>query len=115
MAEASCSGWKPSSVAKKQIQIAEEGLIVLQQGRPCHYSELDVWNMLTELDVLDPYHMQCYRFLCKSDQKKQLLFGTSPKLRLEVLLQMMVEVGIQWRAWYFHMSFTNIGIYIILW
>ena len=58
------------TVAEKQLYIAEKELIVLQQSRPRHYSESDVWSMLTELGVLDPYRMQCYQFLCQNDKKK---------------------------------------------
>ena len=82
------------AIAERQIEIAEKGLTIMQQSRPHHYSESDVWNLLAELGVASAFRMQCYRFLCQNEQKKRELFGVPPEVQLEALIQIMSEARI---------------------
>ncbi|RYR14491.1 hypothetical protein Ahy_B04g071071 [Arachis hypogaea] len=68
------------SVVERQVAMAEKGLTIMQQNRLRLFSELDVSNMLTELDL-----MQYYQFLCENEQKKRQFFGISPEMRLHLL------------------------------
>ncbi|MED6139381.1 hypothetical protein PIB30_083290, partial [Stylosanthes scabra] len=63
----------------------------MQQSKPRHYTESDVWDMLTSLGVLDPYRMKCYQFLCENNKKKLQIFGMPPENRLQGLLHMMAD------------------------
>jgi len=58
-------------VIEKQVEIAKNQLIVMQQTRPRHYSESDAWKLLDELRVFDHYCMKFYDHLCDNEHKKQ--------------------------------------------
>jgi hypothetical protein len=79
------------TVAERQVDIAEKELTIIQQSRPRHYSESDVWNVLTDLGINNNCKMDCYRFLCANDLKKRELFGVPPEMRLQALIDMMAE------------------------
>ncbi|CAJ2654730.1 unnamed protein product [Trifolium pratense] len=81
------------SVAERQVDIAEKELTIIQQSRPRHYSESDVWNVLTDLGINNNCKMDCYRFFCANEQKKRELFGVPPEMRLQVLIDMMAEAN----------------------
>lgn len=83
------------TVAERQVEIAEKELTIIQQSRPRHYCESDVWNVLTELGISDKYKMGCYRYLCANDLKKRELFGVPPEMRFQALIEMMAEAGIK--------------------
>ena len=51
-------------VAKRQTEIAQRGLIILEQSRPCHYREHDVWGELENFNITPEVQMKCYKFLC---------------------------------------------------
>ncbi|WJX20366.1 hypothetical protein P8452_09929 [Trifolium repens] len=82
------------AVIEKQVEIAEKQLTIMQQTRPRHYSESDVWDLLEELRVTDPFRMQVYDHLCDNEHKKHKLFGVPPHMRGEALLRMMTDAGI---------------------
>ncbi|KAK2453910.1 hypothetical protein QL285_001531 [Trifolium repens] len=82
------------AVIEKQVEIAEKQLTIMQQTRPRHYSESDVWDLLEELRVTDPFRMQVYDHLCDNEHKKRKLFGVPPHMRGEALLRMMTDAGI---------------------
>ncbi|GAU39974.1 hypothetical protein TSUD_61640 [Trifolium subterraneum] len=67
------------TVAERQVDIPEKELTIIQQSRPRHYSESDVWNVLTDLGINNNCKMDCYRFLCANDLKKRELFGVPLK------------------------------------
>ncbi|WJX10733.1 hypothetical protein P8452_01419 [Trifolium repens] len=81
------------AVIEKQVEIAEKQLTIMQQTRPRHYSESDVWDLLEELRVTDPFRMQVYDHLCDNEHKKRKLFGVPPHMRGEALLRMMTDAG----------------------
>ncbi|GAU49426.1 hypothetical protein TSUD_407280 [Trifolium subterraneum] len=81
------------TVAERQMDIAEKELTIIQQSRPRHYSESDVWNVLTDLGINNNCKMDCYRFLCANDLKKRELFGVLPEMRLQALIDMMAEAN----------------------
>ncbi|KAJ1405388.1 hypothetical protein SESBI_25937 [Sesbania bispinosa] len=83
------------AVAEKQIEIAEKGLSIIEQSRPRVYTESDVWKLLTELGVIERYKMRCYRYLCANELKKREIFGVPHEMRLQALIEMMHEAGIQ--------------------
>ncbi|KAJ1402277.1 hypothetical protein SESBI_28172 [Sesbania bispinosa] len=86
---------KLHNVAERQVMVVErqvaaierrndiyhEQLTVLRQSRSRVYTEAEVWDLLCELNVLDPYRMQCYEYLCSNEQKKRLIFGNSKMVR----------------------------------
>ncbi|XP_057450456.1 uncharacterized protein LOC130742373 isoform X1 [Lotus japonicus] len=78
---------------EERNEIYKDQLIVFKHSKPRIYTESDVWNMLTELNVTDPLRMQCYEFLCTNDQNKRLLFGVPSQMPLQTLFQMMNEGG----------------------
>jgi proline dehydrogenase len=82
------------AVIEKQVEIAEKQLTIMQQTRPRHYSESDVWDLLEELRVTDPFRMQVYDHLCDNEHKKRKLFGVPPHMRGEALIRMMTDAGI---------------------
>ncbi|KAK2455533.1 hypothetical protein QL285_002975 [Trifolium repens] len=45
------------AVIEKQVEITEKQLTIMQQTRPRHYSESDVWDLLEELRVTDPFRI----------------------------------------------------------
>ncbi|KAG5030116.1 hypothetical protein JHK87_013630 [Glycine soja] len=81
------------AVIEKQVEIAEKQVTVIQQTRPRHYSESDVWDLLEELRVTDPFRMKVYNHLCDNEHKKRKLFGVPPHMRGEALIQMMTDAG----------------------
>ncbi|KAJ1440413.1 hypothetical protein SESBI_01985 [Sesbania bispinosa] len=81
------------SIAERQAATVEKRNDIIQRTRPRIYSESNVWDMLTEINVMKQYRMQCYEFLCTNEQKKRLLFGVPPNMRLEALIQMMADAG----------------------
>ncbi|KAJ1376778.1 Myb/SANT-like domain [Sesbania bispinosa] len=95
------------TVAERQVTVAErqvaaterrndiylEQLTVLRQSRSRVYTEAEVWELLCELNVMDALRMQCYEFLCTNEQKKRLIFGVPPHMRIQTLFQMMSEAG----------------------
>ncbi|KAL5156545.1 Uncharacterized protein HKD37_15G041491 [Glycine soja] len=81
------------AVIEKQVEIAEKQVTVIQQTRPRHYSESDVWDLLEELRVTDPFRMKVYNHLCDNEHKKRKLFGVPPHMRGEALIQMMADAG----------------------
>lgn len=81
-------------VAEKQAEIAEKHLAFIQQTRPRHYSESEVWNMIEELNVPDEYRMACYDHLCDNEQKKRKIFGVPPHMRVQALIQIMKDVDL---------------------
>ncbi|MED6170266.1 hypothetical protein PIB30_029125 [Stylosanthes scabra] len=83
------------AMTRRQVESAERQAIVAE--RPRLYSELDVWDMLTELGLVGPYRMQCYQFLCENDQKKRQVFGIPPEMRLDALFQFMTAAGVRIR------------------
>ncbi|KAJ1411888.1 Myb/SANT-like domain [Sesbania bispinosa] len=98
---------KLHNVAERQVTVAErqvaaterrndiylEQLTVLRQSRSRVYTEAEVWELLCELNVMDALRMQCYEFLCTNEQKKRLIFGVPPHMRIQTLFQMMSEAG----------------------
>ncbi|RYR08771.1 hypothetical protein Ahy_B05g076593 [Arachis hypogaea] len=47
---------KQDSLIERQVAIAEKGLAIMQQSRPYLYSESDVWDMLTELGLIELFN-----------------------------------------------------------
>ncbi|XP_057440313.1 uncharacterized protein At2g29880-like [Lotus japonicus] len=104
-----CISSKLHDVAERQVGVAERQVVAIEErneiykdqltvfkhSKPRIYTESDVWNMLTELNVIDHLRMQCYEFLCTNDQKKRLLFGVPAHMRLQTLFQMMNVGGLQ--------------------
>ncbi|XLT08655.1 hypothetical protein HN51_054448 [Arachis hypogaea] len=86
---------KQVSLIERQVAIAEKGLAVTQQSKPRLYSELDVWDMLTELGLIGSAQMQCYQFLCENKQKKYQIFGIPPEMRLDALFHFMTAAGVR--------------------
>ncbi|KAJ1413045.1 hypothetical protein SESBI_19976 [Sesbania bispinosa] len=82
---------------EKRNELYHDQLTVLRHSRPRIYTEADVWGLLTEINVMEPYRMQCYEYLCSNEQKKRLLFGVPPHLRMQTLFQMMSEANIKSR------------------
>ncbi|KAJ1401888.1 Myb/SANT-like domain [Sesbania bispinosa] len=80
---------------EKRNELYHDQLTVLRHNRPHIYTEADVWGLLTEINVMEPYRMQCYEYLCSNEQKKRLLFGVPPHLRIQTLFQMMSEANIK--------------------
>ncbi|KAJ1429105.1 Myb/SANT-like domain [Sesbania bispinosa] len=79
---------------EKRNELYHDQLTVLRHSRPRIYTEADVWGLLTEINVMEPYRMQCYEYLCSNEQKKRLLFGVPPHLRMQTLFQMMSEANL---------------------
>ncbi|GAU13218.1 hypothetical protein TSUD_245880 [Trifolium subterraneum] len=79
------------AVIEKQVEIAEKQLTVIQQTRPRHYSESDVWDLLEELGVKDSFRMKVYNHLCDNEHKKRKLFGVPSHMRGEALIGMMTD------------------------
>ncbi|KAJ1416747.1 Myb/SANT-like domain [Sesbania bispinosa] len=86
---------KQYQIIEKQVDIAAKHLTIIQQSRPRVYSESDVWDLLTELNIMDPLRMQCYQYLCVNEPKKRQLFGVPPQFRLQALFQIMTDAGIK--------------------
>lgn len=84
---------KLHQVAERQVEIAEKQLTLMQQTRPRHYSESDVWGLLEDLNVPDQIRMRCYDYLCDNEHKKRKLFGVPPNLRARALVQIMTDAG----------------------
>jgi len=82
------------AVIEKQVEIAEKQLTVMQQTRPRHYSESDVWELLDELRVFDDYRMKFYDYLCDNEHKKRKIFGVPRHIRAEALFKMMNDAGL---------------------
>ncbi|OIW07810.1 hypothetical protein TanjilG_32003 [Lupinus angustifolius] len=78
---------------EKRNEFFQKQLNIIQHTRLCVYREAEVWDLLTELDVIDPYRMRCYEYLCINEQKKRQLFGVPPHIRMQALIQMMNESG----------------------
>lgn len=85
---------RQTEVAEKHVEIAEKHLTLMQQTRPRHYSEAEVWNMLEELNVPDEYRLSCYDYLCDHEQKKRKVFGVPPHMRVQALVQVMKDAGL---------------------
>lgn len=82
------------AVIEKQVEIAEKQLTVMQQTRPRHYSESDVWELLDELRVFDDYRMKFYDHLCDNEHKKRKIFEVPRHMRAEALFKMMNDAGL---------------------
>ncbi|XP_058746582.1 uncharacterized protein At2g29880-like [Vicia villosa] len=72
-------------VAKQQIEISERQVAsiekrneILQNSRPRVYTGADVWNMLSELDLLQQFRLKCYEVLCNDNKKKRADFWCAP-------------------------------------
>ncbi|KAJ1440303.1 hypothetical protein SESBI_01868 [Sesbania bispinosa] len=78
---------------EKRNEIYHDQLTVLRHSRPHIYTEADVWDLLTDINVMEPYRMPCYEYLCNNEQKKHFLFGVPPHMQMKTLFQMMSEVG----------------------
>lgn len=81
------------TTVEKRNEIFQNQLNIIQHTRQRVYTEAEVWDLLTELNVIDPYRMQCYEFLCTNEQKKRQLFGVPPHMRMQALIHMMNESG----------------------
>ncbi|KAJ1395505.1 hypothetical protein SESBI_33313 [Sesbania bispinosa] len=92
------------SIAERQAPAIEKRNDIIQRTRPHIYFETGVWDMLTEINVMEQYRMQCYEFLCINEQNKRLLFGVPPNMRLQALIQMM-GVATEWQLIYFGLYF----------
>lgn len=81
------------AIAQRQVAAIEKRNEILQHSRPRVYTGAEVWDMLSELNLLEQYRLKCYELLCNDDKKKELIFGLPPHMRLQVLFQMMNGLG----------------------
>ncbi|KAE9614335.1 hypothetical protein Lalb_Chr05g0226821 [Lupinus albus] len=78
---------------EKRKEIFQNQLNIIKHTRLRVYNEAGVWDLLTELDVIDPYRMHYYEYICTNEQKKRQLFGIPPHIRMQALIHMMNESG----------------------
>ena len=58
------------TIARRQLEIVEKGLSILEKSKPQHYNEANVWQELDNIRVL-----KCCRFLCENEHAKRQFFG----------------------------------------
>lgn len=82
-------------IAERQVavvvirnEIYQDQLTIIQRSRSRVYTEAEVWDMLTESNVIEPCRMRCFEFLCTNEQKR-MLFGIPAHMCLQILCQMM--------------------------
>ncbi|KAK4278313.1 hypothetical protein QN277_016178 [Acacia crassicarpa] len=84
-----------AEVAERRAEVAEHGLSVFEKSRPRHYSEEEVWAAIEEVGVTEEHKFKCYFFLCHEKRHRGTFFGVPPYMRLQVLLKLMADAGIQ--------------------
>ncbi|KAK4285694.1 hypothetical protein QN277_002357 [Acacia crassicarpa] len=86
---------KQAQIAEKQAQIAEKGLSLLENSRPRHYSEGEVWTAIEKFEIPEEKKLKYYFFLCNEERHKLIFFGVSPHMRLQTLLKLMTDARAQ--------------------
>ena len=82
---------KGVAITRRQLEITEKGLFILEKSKPQHYNEVDVWQELDNIEVLQQLRVKCYCFLCENEHAKRQFFGVLSEMHWELLYQLMNE------------------------
>ena len=83
-------------LVERWVTITKRGITILEHSKPWHYTQVDVWNELEIIGVIEDYYVKCYLFLCDNKKAKNKCFGVPPELYLEILYQLMFNASNVW-------------------
>ena len=82
------------AIARRQLEITEKRLSILEKSKPQHYNEANVWQELDNIRVSQQLQVKCYCFLCENEHAKRQFFRVPREMHWELLYQLMNEAGL---------------------